>query len=93
MRGQGGSQECCRSAYDFLFWIFKTIRLALREQGGSQECCGSAQLWLLRLKDKKIGGEGARRLAGVLPQCPALRRLHLGGNQIGAEVAGRLREA
>jgi len=29
----------------------------------------------------------------VLPQCPTLRHLQLGGNQIGAEVAGRLRAA
>ncbi len=54
-------------------------------------------LSILCLEDNQIGDEGARRLlsrsAAKVPSARFNDDLHLGGNVIGAEVAGRLRAA
>jgi Ran GTPase-activating protein (RanGAP) involved in mRNA processing and transport len=46
----------------------------------------------LDLSHNDVGTNGARRLAGVLAQYPALPHLNLSANQIGATGAGRLAE-
>ena len=46
--------------------------------------------WSLHLGVNQIGAEGAGRVAGVLPQSPALSILFLEDNEIGDEGARRL---
>ena len=51
------------------------------------------QLWGLNLSKNHLEYDGARVLAGVLVQCPALTHLNLGDNNIGnagAEAIGRV---
>jgi Ran GTPase-activating protein (RanGAP) involved in mRNA processing and transport len=46
----------------------------------------------LNLSDKQIGPDGAKSLAGVLPQCKSLTHLNLRYNQIGDTETKRLTE-
>jgi Ran GTPase-activating protein (RanGAP) involved in mRNA processing and transport len=67
--------------------VMKPVSMLERGVGKLQEWC---RVTALDLSAIKIGGEGAGRLAAVLPECTSLAHLDLGWNGIGDEGAGRL---
>ena len=70
--------------------VIEPISMLERGLGKLQEWC---RVTALDLSAIRIRGEGAGRLAAVLPECTSLAHLDLGNNGIGAEGAGRLQAA